>query len=170
MNAIRRRLQRRRKGFSLTEVALAMLIVAIGLLTIFGLMSQSLDLGKDSTDDTQTGLFAEGVFNGIRSFLDNSNVTWSMIGTFPIPVVAPDMWDDTDQNVIKVVPNAGTRQLILRPAALPKFEEFVLRYNLQYEQDGRRLAATLNVWPGLAGTGTTSQATFYTEIYRFGKP
>jgi len=53
-------------GFTLVEVALAVLVVGIGLLAIFGLFPSGLRSAEDATADTRCGLFAETVLNGMR--------------------------------------------------------------------------------------------------------
>ncbi len=64
MNAPRR--LSRRAGFSMVEVALALLVVSVGLTAIFGLFPSATTANKRAIQDTQIGLFADYVLNGLR--------------------------------------------------------------------------------------------------------
>jgi hypothetical protein len=48
------------------EVCLAVLVIGLGLLPIFGLLPSGLRSAEESTADTRCGLFAESVMNGVR--------------------------------------------------------------------------------------------------------
>lgn len=54
-------------GFTLLEVVLALLVVAIGVLAVFGLISFGLDASQQGVNDTLSALFADDVFNGLRA-------------------------------------------------------------------------------------------------------
>ena len=56
-----------RTGFSLMEVNLAILIVSIGLLTLFSLFPLGLREGDMSIIDTQEGMFADQILNGMAA-------------------------------------------------------------------------------------------------------
>ena len=75
----------RRKGFTLIEVNLAMLVVALGLLAIFSLFPAGLKSCEDATGDTVTGMFAMESLTAMR---DHYSTNWS--DDFEIPIGAPD--------------------------------------------------------------------------------
>lgn len=57
--------QRRRKtraGYSLVEVTLALLVVAVGLTATFALFPEGLQAARAAVNDTEIGLFADYVF------------------------------------------------------------------------------------------------------------
>ena len=101
------RVQQRRHGklgYSLVEVSLALLVVAIGLLTIFALFPGGLDLSRKSVDATEVAAFAEFVFAGLdgmasstnaddwTSFVNNATdlpLTYMLINVFAEPAVYP---------------------------------------------------------------------------------
>lgn len=58
---------RSRAGFSLMEVSLAILLVAIGLLTLFSLFPLGLREGQMAVVDTQEAMFSDQVLNGIKA-------------------------------------------------------------------------------------------------------
>ena len=51
-----------RAGYSLVEVTLALLVVAIGLVATFALFPEGLKASRAAVDDTEIGMFAEYVF------------------------------------------------------------------------------------------------------------
>lgn len=55
------------KGFTLIEVAIAVLVVAIGVLAVAALFSQGLSSSAKAVGDTHASMFAENVFNGLRA-------------------------------------------------------------------------------------------------------
>jgi prepilin-type N-terminal cleavage/methylation domain-containing protein len=57
----------RRSGFSLVEVSLAMMIISIGMITLFGLFPASLKQGEAAYKDTHAAQFAEYALNGLRA-------------------------------------------------------------------------------------------------------
>lgn len=56
-----------RNGFTLVEVAIAVLVIAIGVLAVAALFSGGLSASSKAVADTQTSMFAENVFNGLRA-------------------------------------------------------------------------------------------------------
>ena len=55
-----------RAGYSLVEVTLALLVVAIGLVATFALFPVGLKATRDAVDDTEVSLFAEYVFSTLE--------------------------------------------------------------------------------------------------------
>jgi prepilin-type N-terminal cleavage/methylation domain-containing protein len=86
-------------GFSMVEVALALLIVSIGLLTLVGLMGGGLAMNKSSTEDTQAALFAADVFECARIYAGGYSNTTSTFRNYMNNVsmgpVAKDFWEPT---------------------------------------------------------------------------
>lgn len=62
MNPIRNRGHKTRAGYSLVEVTLALLVVAIGLTATFALFPEGLRATRAAVSDTEVGMFAEYVF------------------------------------------------------------------------------------------------------------
>lgn len=58
---------RTRSGFTLVEVSLAILVVGLGLLSLFSLFPSGLRSGEEATSDTRAGLFASVVLEGMRA-------------------------------------------------------------------------------------------------------
>ncbi len=54
-------------GFTLIEVALAVIVVAVGIMAAFALIGTGLDSSAKAVADTRAGIFAEDVFNSLRT-------------------------------------------------------------------------------------------------------
>lgn len=67
-------LPNRRRGFSLVEVNMAILVIALGMLVLFGLFPTGLREGENALVNTHTALFADAVFNGLRS--ESMQMNW----------------------------------------------------------------------------------------------
>ena len=55
-----------RAGYSLVEVTLALLVVAIGLTATFALLPEGLKATRAAVDDTETSMFSEYVFTTLE--------------------------------------------------------------------------------------------------------
>ena len=62
---------RRKRGFSLVEVCLAVLVVGLGILSIFGLFPTGLAASEDAEKDTTGGLFANQAINSLQARADD---------------------------------------------------------------------------------------------------
>lgn len=60
-------MQKNIKGFTLIEVAIAVLVVSLGVLALAALFSQGLSASAKAVGDTHSSMFAENVFNGLRA-------------------------------------------------------------------------------------------------------
>ena len=76
--------RRNKKGYSLVEVSLALLVVAIGLLTIFALFPGGLDLSRKSVDATEVAAFAEFVFASLDGMA--SSTDWNSFTNASLPL------------------------------------------------------------------------------------
>ena len=81
------RVQQRRRGklgYSLVEVSLALLVVAIGLLTIFALIPDGLGLSRKSVDATEMAAFADFVFASLDGMASSTNANdWNRFWNNP---------------------------------------------------------------------------------------
>ena len=68
MASIRKKVDcRRRTGFTLVEVALAVVVVAIGVTAAFALIAAGLAASKKAVAETRASIFADNVFNALRT-------------------------------------------------------------------------------------------------------
>jgi len=156
-----------KSGFSIVEVALALLGVGVGLMGVFSLFPQGTDLNRKSIQDTQIGLFAEYVLNGFR--YQAEQVQWDDVdnsSAFKISALGTKWaWDGAPE----VVAGSGVKAIVYRPYQKSDIEEMAFRYEFQvYSVAGRPdvKAFVLNVWPGQFGVLVGTNV-FYTEVYNY---
>ena len=155
-------------GFSLVEVALALMVVGVGMVAVFSVLPVGLDANKKAIDDAQTSLFAEEVFNGFRAKAET--VPWAQVPNITLPNPVKDMW--SGNSVLGVT--AGVTKTNLYIVDMPSdkdITEYALRYQLKTSTIPGYpdvLGLRLLVWNGEYGgaANVANPATFYTEIRR----
>jgi prepilin-type N-terminal cleavage/methylation domain-containing protein len=136
-----------RRGFTLIEVALALMVVGVGLLAVFQLFPAGLRAGFDATAETRAAQFADMVFNGMRArAADTANLV-SEFAPYTIVDTGPDWADHVE-------------------LAYPHGSDEFIRYTLdvRFEKPGLA-AATLVVRYGKVGT---AEHVFYSAFYNMG--
>ena len=140
-----------KQGFSLIEVCLAVLVVGLGLLGIFGLFPSGLRAMEEGTADTRCGLFGETVMSGLRA--NSAGITswddWTNSATFASLVV-----DGVLSNATLIGDGA------VHEVRFPSDGDW-LRYSLQL--DASQHSASLSVSDGQWGPFYPSM--IYTEFY-----
>lgn len=163
-------MRRGRRGFTLIEVAMAMLVVSVGIMAAFAMFPQGLDQGKAAVEDTQAAQFAEWVFDGYRGL--STRYAWSLWPTAPVQLpgaanfnsaqTTPWVRASVNSNIVTVF--RAFRQVSQSTAGIDA-REIALRYNLALDRGNRSVGLTLRVWPGEYGnTDATNAVMFYTEI------
>ena len=84
-------------GFSLVEVALALLVASVGLMSVMSLFPVGMDASKKAIDESQCALFAEEIINGFRAQSELTNVTWSALDTLELERCTKHIWKDPDE-------------------------------------------------------------------------
>ena len=75
-----------KKGFTLIEVNLAILVMATGILAILGLYSLGFRENRQSAEDVASAAYADAVISPLVMALSSTNVTWNRfknIGSYP---------------------------------------------------------------------------------------
>lgn len=166
-------LKRNKDAFTLVEVALSLLVVGVGLLSVFSLFPAGLKMNKQAIDETQAALFAEEVLNGVRA--QTAILDWNDL-RIALPPVAPEMWENPTELVVGVTFNKPenyyeTLRYIAkgpRSVAGKEYRDYGIRYRLEIvDIDARRKGVTLRVRPGEYGPENPSYV-FYTELYNHG--
>jgi prepilin-type N-terminal cleavage/methylation domain-containing protein len=154
-----------KQGFTLVEVALAMLAVGLGLLCVFALFPAGLQNMVDDVADTRAGLFASVAFNGIRgSAATVTNATTWDAGCPDLPTLPGG---------VPLKMNTLDSVLWMKPATASASEThgYYIRYRLDVSTVGAGprpiYAATLTTCDGQYGPFQT-QNVFYTEFYYTG--
>ena len=145
-------------AFSLVEVTLALMVMAIGILSIMSLFPAGLDQNARSIADTHAAFFAEEVFGGLHAVAETN---WAGLAEAQLPVAAFDMWSNMDTNRVHIT---GTNVVMNKYEYA--YEDHALRYRLVVTTNGLLKKATLFVWPGEFGS-INDPSMFYAEFFRF---
>ena len=155
-------------GFSLVEVALALLVAAIGLLSVMTIFPTGMDASKKAIDEAQSALFAEEIFAGFKAKLAITNATWASLDSMTVGPPAPDMWDNGNDISFRAN-GSGTNVYEY------KYENSLLDYAVRYVMTVNDLPGypgikylRLTVWNGEYGS-TTNPLVYYTELFNPGK-
>lgn len=152
-------------GFSLVEISLALLIVAIGMLAILGMFPSGLDQNSRSISDTHAALFAEEVFSSLRV---HAEPNWQEIGVtiINLPAAASNNWHpDYD---LRIWLNSLMETNIYRHPDNTNMIDHAFRYRITLTTNGLIKAATVRFWPGEYGT-TNNPTMFYSEFYQMNR-
>lgn len=115
-------------GFTLVEVALAVVVVALGILAVFGLLSAGLDQSSKAIAETEAAIFADNVFHGLGAIslaladipTTVTNYPWeafwraASFGMTNIPVTAPDAWEPVGASVVETDGLIHTNEYVSR--------------------------------------------------------
>ncbi len=165
---------RKRRGFTLVEVALALLVITVGVLGAFALFPQGLAQSELASFETQSSLFAEMVLRSYRAVA--AAQSWASFRTarIPIPGYEPGIWDGSDTRPV-IIPD-GNVQTYITSAKIESGEvaDTALRYQIRFVenlkgQDPQRIVYMyLYVWPGRLGPTDPARARVYvTAFYNF---
>lgn len=161
-------------GFSLIEVCLAILVVGLGLLTVFSLFPSGLRSGEDGTADTRTGLFTESVMGGLRAnaMTITNAADWADEGYFRSEVVRGVLTSNNSSQVrlsadILDKSRASTPVAWIFPT-VSNAEPLFLRYRLTISPTNKSYSALLEVCDGPYGTFDPAQSVSYTVFSYLG--
>ena len=146
------------RGFSLVEVCLAILVVALGLLAVFGLFPLGLQAGESAEGDTYSALFADSVLAMIAGNASTMTVwsAWTDDKAFKGSVITKGMQPEVQFT------GMSTNGLVNFPAP----SESWLRYKLDVlsASSPRLKGVVLHVCPGQYGAFTNEER-YYAEVY-----
>ena len=151
-------------AFSLVEVTLALMVMAIGILSIMSLFPAGLDQNARSIADTHAAFFAEEVFGGLHAVAETN---WANLANANLPIAAVARWFPGVPGSLDTVFTSGLTNKY-SPSSAPdtNYVDHALRYRLVLTTNGLLKAATLFVWPGEFGS-INDPAMFYAEFFRF---
>ncbi|MGI6087692.1 MAG: type IV pilus modification PilV family protein [Kiritimatiellia bacterium] len=164
----RRPQSRIRSGFSLVEITLALMVVAIGILSVMSLFPVGLDQNMRSIADTQMALFADDVFQGLRVWAEDG---WTNLDEAIIPPAAKDAWATNAKPFKLTYTNIFTNSYFMPDEntgnSLPHGEKYHIRFKPTLTTNAQKTvkAVTLHVWSGEFGS-TNNPTIFYTEFFK----
>ena len=153
-------------AFSLVEVTLALMVMAIGILSVMSLFPAGLDQNARSIADTHAAFFAEEVFGGLQAAAETN---WAKLEEVQLPVAVSNMWSNMGTNRVHVTgTNVVVHKYEYEAPSLQIYEDHAFRYRLALAlaTNGLIKAATLSVWPGEFGV-TNDPSVFYAEFFRW---
>ena len=180
-----------RAGYSLVEVTLALLVVAIGLTATFALFPEGLRSSRAAVDDTEMALFAEYVFTTLDLTAGYYGDTWTIEQSDVFKSLAlsresktPEQWKFQlvvgEQAVFYWIPDYyGLDTGDYEATKLQDYWTSAFTYELSVENAdwknwgagaGVVKSATLRVWPGEYTKGIKPKGeprVFYREILPF---
>ena len=164
----RRPQSRIRSGFSLVEVTLALMVVAIGILSVMSLFPVGLDQNVRSIADTQMALFADDVFQGLRAWAEDD---WEHLDQAIIPPAAKGAWaTNAEPFYMADTNNIFTNSYFMpdentgNPLSHGEKHHIRFKSTLAINTQKTVKAVTLHVWSGEFGT-TNNPTIFYTEFF-----
>ena len=143
-------------GYSLVEVSLALLVIGVGLLAVFGLFPDALGSARKSVEASEISEFADNVFASIEGVIAEPNFDWADLKpgyTLPTTdvlvstqkVITVSSVSSPIKEVYEWIPNTYGW------TGVDRFTLATFTYILTVEpnKDGTSLAAfKLIVWPG----------------------
>lgn len=161
-----------RNGFTLIEIALALLVASIGLLGVMGLFPAGISQNKLAHDETRAAMFAEEVLNGVRA--QAAVMRWDQINTgIDLPPPTPDIWNNPNSLRVRPSPGASFTTLKYETAgamggSTEAYVDYAVRYNLRIiDMSALSKAVILDVMPGEFGNSMTNR--YYMELYNHGQ-
>ncbi len=184
----------RRAGYSLVEVTLALLVVAIGLTATFALFPEGLKATRAAVDDTEISLFADYVFATLSATAaaqgnrveQGGNLNAARADIYASRVLADNSgYDDGAERLVHNTPGLHVFKWVARNldmgtgdwdlASQAKFWSTAFTYELDWQKkrsnsgnDRDTYYAVLRVWPGewaaIADRDKFPPRIFYREI------
>ena len=178
-----------RNGFTLMEVNLSVLLISVGLLTIFALFPFALQESEYSIVDTHEAMFADGLLSAIagNAITIEDWDTWSMAtplgggkppfiqriesGVYPIDSIRYDgVWKQAGTSWVIEKTGIGDVNSVLFPvpiggsAGLPRY----IRYSLQITPVGAIRLVELKVSSGAYGAFAEKAQPYFTQVRYMG--
>lgn len=150
----------KKQGFSLIEIIIALLVVAVGITAMIGLLGSSLGSSSKSRDDIHVVSFADMILNYFHAQTEWKNIPTE--GT----VSLPDYYGSTTE-----LRQGSIAQFTLAEPTNDEtslWEAFTVTYKLQItqEEDTPKVKHIhLLVWPGYSTNSPPRR--FYTEVYNW---
>ncbi|MBN2301711.1 MAG: hypothetical protein JXN60_04250 [Lentisphaerae bacterium] len=161
-----------RLGFSLMEVNLAVLMISVGLLTLFALFPLGLKESEMSVVETQESMFADSVLSGLEANamtitdiqewtdMDVNFTNKLKSSVYPIehPTPGAGGWSCTNFSDAVKYPHVSD------PLAIDRY----IRYHIDIVSSGLRKSVVLTIKSGRLGDFALDSHVFYTDLIYMG--
>ena len=163
-----------KQAFSLVEVAIALAVLAVGLLAIMGLFPQGLQASRDAADNTIAATIVQDLFSRIRSQPFNTAFT---ICTDQYPPGDPNYPGCKPSGIIPPLSPNSVNTLTFdqdgfitnTTTANPQYRAYYRAVVYWGAPVGGVLPITVQIcWPALTATPVNTN-TFFTEIAQYDK-
>lgn len=166
-----------RAGFTMIEVTLALLVVAVGVLGAFSLIPAGLQTNRKAIDETRAAMFAEMFFDSIRMQAQSPAVSWAQVARAPArPAPGYGTGLPTDRRFWHVSTAVSTINLSMVTGSPTPFiqrvpnaissqpPDLALRYYVDVTESvaGKVKTIRLRIWPEFGSILNPME--FYTEI------
>ncbi|MHA1128331.1 MAG: type IV pilus modification PilV family protein [Alphaproteobacteria bacterium] len=165
------------------EVALAIVVLAIGILSVFVLFNKGLDRSARAISDTQAAIFADSVLDGLRAASmraaesGNSNAWeyfWEDIrdGAAGIPAPVTDAWQGLSLITGNGIYTNIYKNYPLHATNVTDIVDHVLRYKLDIRFSAplgtypSKVMTTLWVWTGEFGQTNVQNARIFSSEFK----
>ncbi len=151
------------RAFSLVEVSLALLVVAVGILSVLSLFPAGLDQSARSAAETHAAQFAGEVFSSLRVWAETN---FDNLEDVSVSGAADDWWGGSRDPIAVTGTNVSTNVYEFN-----NIVDHAFRYRLKVvdvNYDGSIKGASLHVYPGQFGS-LSNAIFFYTEFYDFSR-
>ena len=168
-----------KSGFNLVEISIAMVVVAIGILSIAAVFPSQLETVRDGMDRTNMGLFAQQVHESALAMASDSNVAQIANG-IPLLTTGGTYWyTGTDTGVgssqeTKVQADGAIHYIYQVDSTNTSADQYALGYRLRVtpiQGQGLTYQVKLELWPRVwpgHGSDPGPPETFVTEVYYSG--
>lgn len=156
------------KGFSLVELALALLVVSVGLVALIGLFVSGMNASQIADRETRAAFFAQTVFNTVtaemqREWPSSLNGQRYELGT---------QWlvegGQPGSGFVEFSANSNAFKIAYAEpqSTITNWFNYVLSPQIPLTGVDALRGIRLEVWPGQFVNTETNGVVFYTEIYR----
>lgn len=147
-----------KRGFTLIEILLALLLLTLGIISVVGVLTTALGTNEKARSDIDGVSFADLVLNHCHAVTN-----WNAL-----PATTSLSLTDDNGDLQKITMGSiaqYTSQSILFDGSTR--DRYTVSYQLEIQQNGDLKAITLKIWPGYGATGLPR--IFQTEIYNWSK-
>jgi prepilin-type N-terminal cleavage/methylation domain-containing protein len=148
-------------GFSLIEISIALMVVAVGMLGVLSMFPVGLEQNERSINETYGALFAQEVFAGLNAYAETN---WINLEDFRAPLSVDHF---VSPHIVTNIIRCTTPDKVLTNKYMhaTNMVDYALRYSLFIQTNGPIKSATLLIYPGEFGV-TNNPIVFYNEFFK----